>query len=118
MPELGSEQNMPKLMVFVRRKAGTTPEAFRAHYETTHAPLALAKMTGLSRYVRNYPQTMPGQPAPQHDCVTEMWFESPEALAATMAWMRSEEGRILAADEELFMDRSSMTAILVDELTS
>jgi hypothetical protein len=68
--------------------------------------------------VRNYPQAIRGQPAPQYDCVTEMWFESPEALAATMTWMRSEDGRILADDEELFMDRSSMTAFRVDEMAS
>tara|TARA_R110000824_G_scaffold29255_1_gene97591 strand:+ start:340 stop:672 length:333 start_codon:yes stop_codon:yes gene_type:complete len=109
---------MQKLMVFVRRKAGTTSEAFRAHYEAMHAPLAMANMTGLLRYVRNYPHAMPGQPVPQYDCVTEMWFESSEALAATMAWMRSDEGKTLAADEELFMDRSSMTAFRVDEIAS
>lgn len=109
---------MQKVIVFVRRKAGTTPEAFRAHYESTHAPLAMANMTGLSRYVRNYPQAMPGQPAPEHDCITEMWFESADALATTMAWMRSEDAKIIAADEDLFMDRSSMTAILVDEMIS
>lgn len=109
---------MPKLMVFVKRKEGTTTEAFRAHYESTHAPLALANMTGLSRYVRNYPCAMPGQPEPRYDCVVEMWFDSAEALATTTAWMRSEAGKILAADEELFMDRSSMTAFMVDETIS
>lgn len=107
-----------KLMVFVKRKAGTTPEAFRAHYESTHAPLALANMTGLVRYVRNYSVPMPGQPEPQYDCVTEMWFADQAALGQTMAWMRSEAGKVLAADEELFMDKRNMTAFLVDEAQS
>jgi uncharacterized protein (TIGR02118 family) len=109
---------MPKLMVFVKRKPGTTPEAFRAHYESSHAPLALANMTGLVRYVRNYPQAMPGQPSPQYDCVTEMWFADQASLAQTMAWMRSDAGKVLAEDEDLFMDKASMTAFLVDEAQS
>lgn len=109
---------MPKLMVFVKRKAGTTREAFREHYETTHAPLALANMTGLVRYVRNYPVALPGQPEPQHDCVTEMWFADQAALGQTMAWMRSDAGKIIADDEQLFLDKASMTAFLVDETQS
>jgi uncharacterized protein (TIGR02118 family) len=106
---------MPKLMVFVKRKAGTSPEEFRAHYEGSHAPLALSNMTGLTGYVRNYPIAMQGQPSPQFDCVTEMRFADQASLAATMAWMRSESGKVLADDEEQFMDRQSMTAFLVDE---
>lgn len=65
---------MPKLMLFVRSKPGTTHEAFREHYETVHTPLALTNMTGLDRYVRNYTVPFPGQPEPAYDCVSEMWF--------------------------------------------
>ena len=106
---------MLKLMLLVRRKSGMTAEAFREHYETVHAPLALANMTGLKRYVRNYTVPVPGQPEPAHDCVTEMWFADQASLTATMAWMHSDAGKVLSADEELFMDRSSMTAFRVEE---
>jgi uncharacterized protein (TIGR02118 family) len=109
---------MPKLMVFVTRKNGLSPEEFRAHYENSHAPIALVNMTGLVGYVRNYPIAMEGQPAPRYDCVTEMRFADQASLAATMAWMRSPEGKVLADDEEKFMDRESMTAMLVDEMVS
>lgn len=106
---------MPKLMVFVRRRPYISREAFREHYESTHAPLALANMTGLVRYVRNYPVAMPGQPEPEYDCVTEMWFADQDSLSQTMAWMRSDAAKVIADDEKLFMDKASMTAFLVDE---
>lgn len=109
---------MQKVIVFVRRKAGTTPEAFRAHYESMHAPLVLAIMIGLVRYVRNYPQAKLGQAAPPYDCVTELWFESAEALATSMTRMRSEEGTIINADMDMFMDRTSMVSLPVDEMIS
>lgn len=109
---------MQKVMVFVRRKAGTTPESFRAHYEGTHAPLVQANMTGLVRYVRNYPQAKPGEVAPPYDCVTELWFESAEALAASMIRIRNEEGKIIDADMDVFMDRTSMMSLPVDEMAS
>jgi uncharacterized protein (TIGR02118 family) len=109
---------MPKLMLFVRRKPGMTREAFREHYETVHAPLALANMTGLDRYVRNYTVGFAGQPEPAYDCVTEMWFSDPVAFSETMAWMRSPASQELHDDEELFIDRSSMTAFFVEEAES
>jgi hypothetical protein len=47
--------------------------------------------------------------------VTEFWYPDETALNASIAWTRSEDGRVLARDEENFMDRSSMRTFVADE---
>lgn len=107
---------MKKLILFVKRKPGLTHEQFRAHYESTHAPLAKSKLSSwLVRYQRNFLSPLPGQAEPPYDCVTEFWFADQAALEASMNWTRTEEGQVLARDEENFMDRSSMRTFLADE---
>lgn len=107
---------MPKLILFVKRKPGLTHEEFRAHYKSTHAPLAKRSLPHLVRYARNYLAPFPGQPEPPYDCVTEFWFDDEKGLAATLAWTRTEEGQILARDEENFMERPTMVTFLADEV--
>ena len=107
---------MKKLILFVKRKPGLTHEQFRAHYESTHAPLAKSRLAPqwLVRYERNFLTPGTGQPEPPYDCVTEFWFADQAALDASVTWTRSEEGQVLARDEENFMDRASMQTFLVD----
>ena len=107
---------MKKLILFVKRKPGLTHEQFRAHYENTHAPLAKSRLAPqwLVRYERNFLTPMAGQPEPPYDCVTEFWFADQAAMEASTAWARSEEGQVLARDEENFMDRASMRAFVAD----
>jgi uncharacterized protein (TIGR02118 family) len=109
---------MVKLILMVHRKPGLTPAQFKAHYESTHAPLALASFTGVTRYTRNYLQAFPNQPAPPYDCVTELCFADQASLQASMAWTRSEAGQILARDEARFMDRAAMAAFISEEISS
>lgn len=107
---------MKKLILLVRRKPGTTHEAFRAYYESTHAPLATHHLKSrLVRYVRNFLTALPGQPEPEYDCATEFWFADEAALKAVLEWTRSEEGQVLARDEANFMDRTSMRVFVADE---
>ena len=79
---------MPKLILFVKRKPGLTHEQFRAHYESTHAPLARRVLPWLDRYTRNFLTPFPGQPEPPYDCVTEFWFKDEAALRASIEWTR------------------------------
>jgi uncharacterized protein (TIGR02118 family) len=110
---------MEKLILCVKRKPGTTPEAFRAHYESSHAPLAWSSLQPwLVRYTRNFLKPLPGQDEPPWDCVTEFWFTDRAALEAAMAWTRSEPGQVLAKDEENFMDRPSMRTFIASEASS
>jgi hypothetical protein len=52
---------MEKLILFVKRKPGLTHEQFRAHYESTHAPLAKRTLSKwLVHYERNFLSPLPG----------------------------------------------------------
>ena len=106
---------MMKLLLFVSRKEGTSREAFRAHYEETHAPLAASLMTKCRRYVRNFVNEEVTGPM-GFDCVTEFWFDLDgpwEQAAAAMA--DPQTNATLEADEALFMDRGSMRILTVYE---
>ena len=107
---------MTKLILFVKRKRGLTHTQFRAHYEATHAPLAWSNLPHLVKYARNFLSPLPGQPEPPYDCVTEFWYDDEAGLAETIAWVRSEEGQILARDEVNFMERPTMLTFVADEV--
>lgn len=109
---------MYKLILLVKRKPGLTHEEFRAHYEANHAPLARRSLPHLHRYVRNFLAAFPGQPEPEFDCITEFWFETRDAMETSMTWARSEEGQVLARDEELFMDRPAIRVYKAEEIES
>ena len=47
--------------------------------------------------------------------VTEFWYRDQEALDASIRFARSEEGQVLARDEENFMDRPSMRTFVAHE---
>ena len=48
---------MKHIVLCITRKPGMTPEAFRHHYETSHAPLAIKHMGHLMKgYKRFYPE--------------------------------------------------------------
>ena len=47
---------MIRTLSLIKRRPDITRDAFREHYETVHAPLALPFMDGLERYVRYHPR--------------------------------------------------------------
>lgn len=120
---------MAKLIFFLKRKPGITPQQFREHYENSHVRFA-QKYIGhlLTGYVRNYPtfamldpsNVVPGtEPAPYdtgYDAITEMRVRDAAAL--------EEIGRIfndpaiqpiLKADERKFLDDKATVMIVCDE---
>jgi hypothetical protein len=119
-----------KVIFFAKRKAGLTPQQFRAHYESSHVKLA-QKYIGhlIVGYRRNYPQfatlnptNVPAgsQPAPHdigYDCITELWFKD-EAALAEVARIFSDPvlSPILAADEEKFLQRDATVMIVSEEV--
>lgn len=107
---------MPKLVMFIKRKPGTSPEEFRAHYENVHAPLAKSLLSLMSDYSRNFLRSFPGQPEPPYDCITELWFPDQTAMQESMAFFRTENGQALARDEENFVDRGATRVYVVEEV--
>jgi uncharacterized protein (TIGR02118 family) len=105
---------MIKGMSLISRKPGLTQEEFAYHYEEVHVPLAL-KHFPFKRYVRNYIIKPPDSEEPAFDCITEVWFETMEDCQAAAEFSMSEAYKVIAEDEERFMDRSKIVAFLVEE---
>jgi len=103
-----------KVMIFIKRRADLTMEAFREHYETVHVPLSLTHLPLMRKHVRNYPIRRADEPEGDYDVITECWFESWDTLKATAAVL-AEKRPIFQEDEERFMDRASIRSVTVEE---
>lgn len=110
-----------RMLLLVYRKPGTTPEAFKRHYEEVHIPLMqklsgdLFPITHTRRYItRTSPedgesplqQQMAGAPdALACDAISELVYRDTEHLQAGSALLQNRENApIVAQDCEEFMD--------------
>lgn len=116
---------MYKILVLLRRRAGSSVREFRDYYEGSHARLGERFLKGRSvRYQRRY-LTPIGHPSDGivsegiFDCLTEMWFQD-EVQWNEMIALLSEpgNGEEVIADEERFMDRAAMRMFTVEEFES
>ena len=113
------------MFTFLTKKSGMSDEDFRSYYENNHSKLlGKGKSAGLVlNYRRNYPikwQTPPwvgesGELEKIYDCVTEVTLRDREALNALIGNIDEAGAKMVAADEENFVDRSK-TKILVCEV--
>lgn len=123
---------MAKLVFFLKRKPGITPEQFRDHYENSHVRYA-QKYIGhlLTGYVRNYPMMailnpsgVPAgsQPAPYeigYDAITEMRVKDMAAIEEIGRIFNDPDIQpILKADEKKFLDDKATVMIVCDERDS
>jgi len=93
-----------KTLALIVRKPGLSREAFRAHYEEVHAPLALPLLEGLVRYVRHYvQQDLHG--ASGLDVVTAFTYRDEAALRGVITRLASPTGDVLLRDELSFMHK-------------
>lgn len=92
--------NTVKRLGLVVKKAGMSREQFSAHWLNTHAPLC-KQLPGLLRYSVNL---VDREVFPEfgYDGFSELWFESEEALIASL---NSPEGKTLLADLPNFTER-------------
>jgi uncharacterized protein (TIGR02118 family) len=93
-----------KTLALIARKPGTSREAFRAHYEEVHAPLALGLMSGLVGYARHHVREELWGKAPC-DVVTSFRYRDAAALRGVIARLASPEGEAVRRDELDFMDK-------------
>lgn len=119
---------MYKVLWFLARKPGISHEQFRAHYENSHAPLAMKHFGHLFRtYRRNYrTETFGGGviedggagfgPRPwAYDVVAEWVLQDSAAFDTIMAALSDTElGQVFYDDEEHFLDRSSIFLVKCD----
>ena len=125
------------ILIYSTRKSGITPAAFKSHYESRHVPL-VQSLTGahfprshkrfyIQRTEREvdaddgsdkYPATVlvGAQPDFQYDAFAELTFEDAERFQTFMEIVGRDEARErLARDEEVFLDRGRLTAVVVGE---
>jgi hypothetical protein len=123
----GPGRAMIKVLVFLSRLPHIDREAFKAYYETKHAPMCEQLLPMVDLYQRNYPD--PGKVVPAEgrtldetigfDALTILKFNTPEAYDAHQAALRDPRTRqIILDDEANFLDRSKTRVFVVDERTS
>lgn len=101
-----------KTIGFMPRRADITREAFRTHYETRHAPLAVP-LFPFRRYRRNHLADAAVEPG--FDCISEFWVGS---LAEIGSLMAGEVGDTMRADERNFLDQPRILAVRADPVAT
>ena len=74
---------MPKLIVLYPSPADV--DVFERRYRLEHAPMVLAKIPGLKKFVASLVLGTPAGAAAPYHRVAELYFDSPESLQAAMA---------------------------------
>lgn len=103
---------MVKNVVFFKRKSGMSLEAFQHYWRTTHADI-VCKLPGIRKYVQSHTLLSgyrKGEPA--YDGVAEVWFDNTDGMRALAG---SKEFAAVRADEQNFIDLSTMGSIITDE---
>jgi uncharacterized protein (TIGR02118 family) len=116
------QQRRPyKVVILIKRKAGTSMDDFIAYYESTHSRLVEKYLAGRAvRYVRRYlyalSPTAGNSTEPIYDVITEMWFmDSADWHAALTALSAPEASKVLADEEAKFTDLTRTRVFAVDE---
>jgi uncharacterized protein (TIGR02118 family) len=108
---------MVKLVAFLKRREGMTPEEFYEHWEGTHGPL-IRSTPELARHIVRYEQHR-RVPEPSwagtagYDGVTIQWLESVDAFRAFCAEPAYAE--LILPDEEKFLDKEGLVWMLTEE---
>lgn len=117
---------MIKMVVEVWKRPGMTEEQFARRWLVEHGALVRkhAEAMGFLRYVQSHKRHSPeiaafaegrGWKGPP-DGLTEVWWESEEAMKAALSSPEGiEASRLLQADEEEFIDPPRISAFLADE---
>ncbi len=79
-PDPADRAGMIKRMGFLRRRDGMSVEDFQRHWHDVHAPLVIAELTTMRRYIQAHVRTGtagPDQPS-AFDGVAQSWWDGPE----------------------------------------
>lgn len=107
---------MIKLLSVKTRRADTTREAFRRHYEERHVPLGLGFLDRFRwrRYVRNHVlAVLHGRV--DFDCLSEFWIATRTDQAETRAFVAEPGFRVLDEDDARFLDIARRFSCELDE---
>lgn len=105
---------MIKTLAFIERRPDLSREAFREHYESVHAPLALPLLEGLRRYVRYHVEEVLHGDV-HFDVLTAFWYRDESATNRIFEKLAGEEGAAIVEDEGRFMNREANRFFAVSE---
>ncbi len=108
-------RSLIKVVSLIVRRPDLSRERFADHYETVHAPLALAFLEDLHGYTRNHVRELIAGSPTFFDCASEFWYADRAAVARTMQFMASPLSQPLRDDESTFMDKPRNTFFSVAE---
>ena len=129
------------VLIFVYRKPGLSPTAFKSHYETSHVPLikSIAGPLFPNSHTRHYIQRtesndsssveagadntkypaavlVGNQADVEYDAYAELTFDDEAAFQTFFTHMyQPEAAEKIAQDEELFLNREKMTVVVVGD---
>lgn len=93
---------MIRVQAFIVRRPDVSRDAFRAHYEEIHVPLALPLLVGTCGYVRHHVrEELHGRPP--FDVMTVFEYPDAATVAAVFARIEGPEAGAVHADEQSFM---------------
>jgi uncharacterized protein (TIGR02118 family) len=106
---------MVRLTCLLKRKPGTTPGEFHAHWRDVHGPLVLSTRSGshVLRY-EQHPRPLddyPGEGDAGYDGVTVQWFASMDEYRAHMA---EDDFAVIWADIERFLDVEHLDFVVTE----
>lgn len=93
------------VLQFLKRRAGTTAEAFRKDWRERHASLVLAQTPGLQGYVQN---DVLADATIDCDGLSEMWFSNLEQALAAL------RDPAIAADRECFTEPAATLTLTTE----
>lgn len=119
---------MLKFVYCVRRNPKMSPEEFRKYWLEKHGPLvkSFAKTINARRYVQSHTLDTPLNDAaqqprgskPSYDGITEIWWDKPEDLIASLSSPEGQKAnQILAEDEARFCDLANCSVFFTQEHT-
>jgi EthD domain len=103
-----------KCVCLVRRKPGTTHEAYSEHWRRRHGPLAVRLQPGFWHYVQNHITDYLADTPDDIDGIGELHFRSADGVLSGM--FESEEAqRLIYEDTERFLDNDTSTTVPTKE---
>lgn len=103
---------MVKIVIFFKRRAGMSVDAFQSHWRTTHADI-IVRLPGIRRYVQSHVLASNYRKGePMCDGVAESYFDDTQAMKALA---KLPEYAAVLADEPNFIEAGSMGSIITDE---
>jgi hypothetical protein len=115
-------ENYYKILLFMKRRAGMTFEAFQDYYENHHVPLCEKYASGgVIRYLRRFitPHPNPDSGASdelQFDVITELWFKDEAVFRGTVKYLTTSimPDEVVEDEKRLFDRAKTRMATIVE----